>query len=82
VQYRPDKFNYRVDAFTRRPEDFLQIEDNSRRIVQQQIVLKPENISPEIRKNLYLGLIILTKKLENNQDLGDISDKPIIQNKL
>jgi hypothetical protein len=29
-----------------------------------------------------LGLIILVKKSENNQDLGDISDKPIIQNKL
>ena len=30
---------------------------------------------------MYLGLIILVKKSENNQDLGDISNKPTIQNK-
>jgi hypothetical protein len=29
-----------------------------------------------------LGLIILAEESENNQDLGDISDKPTIQNKL
>jgi hypothetical protein len=82
VQYRPGKLNYRTDTLIRRPGDFFQTEDNPRRIVQQQIVLKPENISPEIREDLYLGLIILAEESENNQDLGDISDKPTIQNKL
>jgi len=55
LQYRPGKLNARADALTRRSADCPSNDSDPRKAIQQQTMLKPHNISEDIRQDLQLA---------------------------
>ena len=60
IQYRPGRLNSRADALTRRSDDFPENDEDPRHARHRQLVLKPQNLSPELAQHMSLRPTIVT----------------------
>ena len=63
IQYRPGKQNNRADALTRRSADLSKDPTDPRRTQQQQVVIKPQNLSSELKNHMEFKWTKVSRKI-------------------